>query len=241
MIVMPAMSEAQTAAWHALMEIHERLSDGWTLVGGQMVHLHCAERGAVAPRPTEDADTVVDVRARPDMLERFTEVLMDLGFRPQGISAAGTQHRWRRDQAVLDVLIPEGVGERADSRAGVTGTPTVSSPGGTQALRRSESVAVAVDGREGRVRRPNLVGALVMKAAANTTPVSETAKGRHRQDFVVLASLLAAKDFRETPVTAKDARRLRNMIIKTRADSQAMLVIGRAADALDRLERASGL
>ena len=46
--------------------------------------------------------------------------------------------------------------------------PTLPTPGGTHALNRSEPVVVEVDGRVGIVRRPNLVGALVMKAAAHT-------------------------------------------------------------------------
>jgi hypothetical protein len=45
------------------MDLHERLDHGWTLIGGQMVHLHCAEHGYDPPRPTDDVDTVIDVRA----------------------------------------------------------------------------------------------------------------------------------------------------------------------------------
>ncbi len=59
MITLPAMSEAQTEAWHALFDLHDRLSDGWTLIGGQMVHIHCAERGSSLDRSTSDADTVL--------------------------------------------------------------------------------------------------------------------------------------------------------------------------------------
>jgi hypothetical protein len=28
-----------------VLDLYDRLSDGWTLIGGQLVHLHCAERG----------------------------------------------------------------------------------------------------------------------------------------------------------------------------------------------------
>ena len=35
MIVLPAMSRGQAASWHAIMDVHERLGDGWTLIGGQ--------------------------------------------------------------------------------------------------------------------------------------------------------------------------------------------------------------
>lgn len=70
-------------------------------------------------RPTNDADTVVDVRADPTMLATFTGTLTDLGFRSAGISAEGLQHRWVRGDASLD-----------------------------EALQRSETVRVSVAGRD---------------------------------------------------------------------------------------------
>lgn len=45
MIEMPALASAQEAAWHALLDLYSRQSEGWTLIGGQLVHLLCAERG----------------------------------------------------------------------------------------------------------------------------------------------------------------------------------------------------
>ncbi|MSY83085.1 MAG: hypothetical protein F2693_00010 [Actinobacteria bacterium] len=161
MIVLPAMPPEQTASWLGLLDLYERLADGWTLIGGQLVHLHCAERGAFPVRPTNDADTVIDVRADPTMLATFTRTLTDLGFASAGISADGLQHRWVRGDGSIDVLLPDGIGERASLRPGVSGSPTLPTAGGTQALQRSETVAVTVAGREGSVRRPNLVGALV--------------------------------------------------------------------------------
>ncbi len=156
------MSGPQAAAWHGLMD------------------LHCADRDYGPPRPTEDIDTVLDVRAQPDMLLTFTGVLVDLGFQAGGTSAEGLQHRWVRDEAQIDVLLPDGVGERAAVRTGAGGAPTLPKPGGTQVLARSESVAVTVEGRAGFVRCPNLVGAVVMKAAAHMA-VCDAARGRHRR------------------------------------------------------------
>jgi hypothetical protein len=238
-IVLPAMSSAQAASWHGVMDVHEELKDGWTLVGGQMVHLHCAEAGRAPARPTNDVDTVIDVRARPKMLEVFTQVLVKLGFSAAGISAEGIQHRWIRGEATIDVLLPDGVGERTASRTGATASPTIPTPGGTQALERSSSVEVAVAGRVGSVQRPSLVGALIMKAAAHSA-VGDPAKGRHRGDFVVLASLIAARDFRGVELTKKDRKRIADMIAAVRADSKTMTGIEDAAQHLDRLERASG-
>jgi len=74
------MGEAQRQSWHALMDLYERVNAGWTLIGGQLVHLHCAERGTSPTRPTNDIDTVVDIRASQLMLATFTGVLKDMGF-----------------------------------------------------------------------------------------------------------------------------------------------------------------
>ena len=207
-INLPAMSEAQEAAWRALMELGKRVPTGWTLIGGQLVHLHCAERGISPSRPTNDVDTVVDVRASQGMLETFTAALKDIGFVPD-TTGDGIQHRWRRDLAQFDVLIPEGIGERAAARHGAGGAPTISAPGTTQALARTEIVA-------------------------------DRAQGRHCADFVVLANLIAARDFRDVELTKKDRQRLRNMVVKCRQDGSAMAV-DNAEEALGSLERAAQL
>lgn len=236
-VELPAMNEAQTQSWHALMDLYERVDSNWALIGGQLVHLHCAERGVSPTRPTNDVDTVVNIRASPTMLVTSTGALRDMGFTPD-ISGDGIQHRWRRDQAQIDVLIPEGVGERAASRIGAGGAPTISAPGTTQALDRSEPVIVRAMGRTGTVLRPNLVGALVGKAAARTEIASDRASTRHCTDFVVLANLVSARDFRETELMKKDRTRLRKMLTYCRNDDSAMSVEN-AVEALDRLERAA--
>lgn len=238
-VVLPVMNEAQTQSWHAVMELYERVDSNWALIGGQLVHLHCAERGVAPTRPTNDVDTVVNIRASQTVLVTFTGALKDLGFTPE-ISGDGLQHRWVRDYAQIDVLIPEGVGERAASLAGVGGAPTVRAPGTTQALNRTEPVAVMVQGRTGTVLRPNLIGALVGKAAARTEIASDRASTRHCTDFVVLASLVAARDFRETELTKKDLSRLRKMLAFCRKDASAMAEEN-AAETLSRLERAANL
>jgi hypothetical protein len=231
------MSAEQAASWHGLLDLHERVPTGWTLVGGQLVHLHCAERDHHPERPTDDIDAVVDVRAAADMLHTFTLALRDLGFRPD-TSGTGLQHRWRRDSAQIDVLLPDGVGERAAARPGAGGAPTLPTPGGTQALARSEAVRVDLDGRVGTVHRPHLVGALVMKAAAHTT--ADAGRARHRLDFVTLAALVGRDDFRTVQLTNKDRKRLGDMLAACEADPLA-LEPGHAASSLQRLRRAAGL
>lgn len=238
MIVLPAMPPEQRASWLGVLDLFERLAEGWTLIGGQLVHLHCAERGQFPERPTNDADTVIDVRADPTMLHTFTKVLTELGFASAGISAEGRQHRWVRDQASIDVLLPEGAGARASGRKGVTGSPTLPTQGGTQALQRSEIVAVTVAGREGHVLRPSLVGALVVKAAAHTN-VGDQDPRRHRRDFLVLAGLIAATDFADEQLTKKDRQRLQCIVDAIEADRELLLDVPRATDTIARLRIAA--
>lgn len=204
-VVMPVMSAGQEQAWHTLMDLHEAVPPDWALVGGQMVHLHCAERGGAPPRPTD-----------------------------------GMQHRWKRDRAQIDVLIPEGTGQRAESRGGVHGAPTVAAPGTTQALARASDIEVEVAGRRGMVRRPSLVGALVGKAAARINLGSGAASGRHCVDFVVLAGLLSASDFRDEALSPKDRKRLRLMLDVCTRDPAA-LSVENATENLQRLSLAAGL
>lgn len=236
-IEMPQMVAGQSASWLALLDLYDKVSSGWTLIGGQLVHLHCAERDGYPDRPTDDIDAVVDIRADTTVLAKFTRALLDLGFEPD-TSGDGLQHRWHKGAAQVDVLLPDGVGEEAASRPGAGGAPSLPTPGGSQALHRSEVVRVRVDGREGSVLRPNLVGALVMKAAAHTVPAA--GRGRHRIDFVVLAALLDRTDFSRAEVTKKDRQRLRFMVDACRDDPTAMLV-EQAEQNLGRLERAAGL
>jgi hypothetical protein len=240
MIALPSMPPEQTASWLGVLDLYDRLSDGWTLIGGQLVHLYCAERGRFPERPTNDADTVIDVRADPEMLHTFTKALTGLGFESAGISAEGSQHRWIRDRASIDVLIPEGVGERVNKRQGVTGSPTLPTAGGTQALQRSEVVAVTVDGREGFVRRPNLIGALVVKAAAHGN-AGDPGVARHRRDFVVLAGMITVADFRDENLTRKDRQRMRLIITAIKNDQELLLEIASATAAIERLEVAAKL
>ncbi|WP_147915780.1 hypothetical protein [Ruania zhangjianzhongii] len=211
-IVMPPMVPKQTSGWLALLEVSQRIPVGWSLVGGQLVHLHCVERGQSPTRPTTDLDTVLDIRGHRSMLRQFTEALLDLGFTSAGRSAAGHEHRWLRpDGAQFDLLIPRHLGDRASKRRGATGATTIEAPGTQQALDRTEKVLVRVGDQEGQICRPNLLGALVGKAATSEILIDPGAQ-RHAADFAVLASLLSAADLRAETISKRDASYLGNML-----------------------------
>lgn len=105
------MTLKQEASWSGLLDLAEQTTNQWTLVGGQMVHLHCTERGVFPIRPTHDVDTGLDLRGHPGAFREITRILMDLGFvASNALSVGGAGHRWTRGDATIDVLIPGYLG-----------------------------------------------------------------------------------------------------------------------------------
>ncbi len=82
----------------------------------------------------------------------------------------GFGYRYTRGDTILDPLVPEGL-ERQRTQPLTTSRnrPALPIDGGNQALLRVERLPVHVGGRSGHVRRPTLLGALVLKAAAFVT------------------------------------------------------------------------
>jgi hypothetical protein len=61
-IVLPELAGKGADLWPALIDIAEAISDGWVLVGGQMVLLHAIENDAAWPRVSLDLDVIVNPR-----------------------------------------------------------------------------------------------------------------------------------------------------------------------------------
>ncbi len=211
-VVLTGLTERQRQSWLGLLDVAAAFPNGWCLVGGQMVHLYCQERGLSPSRPTNDGDVVLDVRAQPNVLRDFTGALAAVGFSSAGVSPEDHQHRWVRDRASIDVLIPRGLGRSADTRTGTTGGTTLATPGAQQAIKRFEPVTVQVDEAVGTIRRPNMLGALVAKAAAFSVP-SDPAKERHLTDFATLAAMARGSDRIGQQMTARDQHYLAPMLM----------------------------
>ena len=204
-IRLPTLAGHDDELWDALIELSEVRPGEWTLIGGQMVFLHAIEQGAAPPRVSTDLDVLVNARIAGRPLAAFASGLEDLGFEQDGISPDGIAHRYRRNRVTIDVLAPEGLGERTD----LTTTPpgrTLQVPGGTQALDRTELVAVTSATRSGHVPRPSLLGAVVAKALAVAV---DDAPAAQRLDFVFLLSLISDPLVLAAELTPKDRRRIR--------------------------------
>ncbi|SED73024.1 hypothetical protein SAMN04488554_0547 [Ruania alba] len=230
------LNDEQAAGWHALLDLQSRHPSGWTLVGGQLVHLWCAARGSWPTRPTNDADAVLDVRGHPQALLEITSTLVDLGFTPDGTTRSGHQHRWIRGSATVDLLIPRYLGERAASRRGAGGATTIETPGAQKALNRTSTQAVLIDGRTGCVPRPSLVGAVVAKSAAHGVTL-DTHRRRHLIDFAVLGTLIRPNDVRgEAPLDRTERRRVTTMVGEMTVNRPVWAMVDGAAAGLQRLQ-----
>ncbi|NQX27826.1 hypothetical protein HQQ81_10795 [Microbacteriaceae bacterium VKM Ac-2854] len=234
-VVLPPMLGPQAEAWGAALDVFEKLPRDWCLVGGQMVQLHCAERGVAPIRPTDDLDAVLDVRARPQVLLQFTSALVDLGFASDGESWEGYQQRWVRGDAVIDLLIPRFLGERATKRKGVFGGTTLSTPGAQSALDASEVVSVDIAGRIGSILRPRLSGAIVAKATAFGVSQDRDPR-RHLLDVLVLATLLRREDAFDLDL--KGYRRLLFLLRRAASDESAVRSVPGSARGLRRIAAA---
>lgn len=133
--------------------------------------------------------------------------LDDLGFRLGTVAPDGVGYRFVREPVTIDLLAPEGAGPRADLGVG-GGAETVPVGGGTYALTRTQLVDVSAGGRTGRVPRPDLAGALVLKAAAAR---SDRKRGpeRHLRDLAFLLSLVPDPFALREELGAKNRGRIR--------------------------------
>lgn len=227
MIDIPTPDERVQELWEALLELAEEQPDNWTLIGAQMVFLHALEHQADPPRSSTDLDVVVNVRVMPGGVRVMAKTLERLGYEFAGANNAGIGHRFVRGSVHIDLLAPDGVGERVDIST-LAGARTVRVPGGTQGLRRSEFVKLRVGRQTGTVPRPSLLGAILLKARAVDV---DDVPGSQREELCFLLSLV------DDPVTmAQELRgRERSWLCRREelldADHPAWLRRRRAEDA----------
>jgi hypothetical protein len=181
-----APDDPETASlWRDLSRLAAQvLPAQWTLVGGLMVQLLAYEAGETGVRVTTDIDILGDARQRA-AIEKIARALASDGFVLEPPSPTdGVSHRWRRDDLIVDLLAPDGL--RGDPPM-LGGVRTIQIPGGSQALARTETVEVEIDGVIAQVRRPTLLGALLIKARSILVHADPDAQ---RADLVLLLSLI---------------------------------------------------
>lgn len=193
-IELPWLGSPTDELWEVLLRLADKAKTKrvpWMLIGGQMVLLHALEHGREPLQVSQDGDAIADIRARPEGLTKLVALLEQEDFELDGVSGEGRAHRYKHKTfdppVMVDVLAPDNVGPRAN----LTTTPpgrTVEVPGGTQALHRMEGVEVLLKtGSRGLMPRPDLLGAIVLKAGATTLTDQ---RERHFNDLALLCSLV---------------------------------------------------
>lgn len=209
-VVFPPLPGHQQRMWTTILEL-ERSGQPWVLVGGQMTMLHCLENDVQPGRATDDGDIVLNVWTRRESLRLTTRFLRDRGY-SEDKTSDGYGYRFRREGTdVIDILLPEGLERQRTYPTTSSGRPGLSTLGANQALSRAERVPVTVGGVEGHLRRPNLLGAIVVKAHAFVTDSRDV--DRHAEDIVTLAGL-ALRDPRATlsRAAAHDRKPVRSFV-----------------------------
>lgn len=186
MVRLEPRGRLEQATWEALINLCELRPDGWTLIGAQMVALHALEKGYLPPRASRDLDVLANVRVMSNATAQISKTLLEEGFELIEPSLSGIAHKFVRGDAIIDVLAPDGLGPKTKV---FTSPPfrTVLVPGGTQALKRSAHVEVELDSRRAKVMRPNLLGAILLKARA--IRVSD-APDAQRRDLAFLCCMI---------------------------------------------------
>lgn len=190
MIDVPELGDGFHDMWTGLIDLARLRPGHWTLIGAHMVALHGWALGVDLVRPSRDADILVDVRAVTDGTQEMSSLLVERGFVFDGASPEGVGHRFKKGEVSLDVLGPDGLGERADLLT-IGGAHTVRVPGGTQALGRSDNMVVRTREEVGEVPIPNMLGALLVKVRAIEVDDEPDAQ---REDVAFLLSLVNDPD-----------------------------------------------
>jgi hypothetical protein len=194
-VTIDPIDDSARVLWDAALDLADELPGrGWTLVGGLMVQLHAYRYGQSGVRATTDIDILANSREQPRSLtEVIAERLLVLGYEAAhhtGLMGPPTLYRFEREREVVDVLGPDGLKGMPPKTIGKNETFQV--PAGTQALARTETVEVQVQGgRVGVLRCPSLPAALLLKIRATN--------GRD-QDRTDLVALLGCVD---DPITLR--------------------------------------
>lgn len=169
----------------------------WCLVGGLMVQLHAFEH-AGNPRPTSDIDILADARGRSSMTQRLAERLDKLGARltDPPTTDPNLGYQFEIGDQIVEILGPDGL-KKPPRTLGKYETIQVA--GGSQALNRTETVVISIDKQHPtEIRRPTLLGAILLKARAL---IVHSRPEDQRQDLILLLSFVedprsAAADLR---------------------------------------------
>jgi hypothetical protein len=169
-----------------------------------MVQLHARAAGVVEVRPTHD----VDVMAAGVSMAAVAALLIGSGFEVVEPGWPDSPvHRLRRGADVIDLLVADHLPQR--SRQRLHRHQLMAVDGGAQALARSQQVVIEHDGLTTELTVPDLLGALVLKAAAHMADNRD--RDRHLRDGALLASLITDHRRELARLRGSDRKRVRHL------------------------------
>jgi hypothetical protein len=170
-----------------------------------MVQAHALLSGITPPRTTTDVDLLLDVLSHRTSAHTVVTALRQIGFIAQEPGWPESPfHRLRRDGDVVDVLVSDHLPKHVMPR--IIRRPVMAIDGGSQALARTMPISIDAPNGWITVEIPDLLGALVLKAAAAMT--DNRAKDRHLHDAALLAALLTDHSHERTRLHGSDQHRL---------------------------------
>lgn len=204
-IVLPA----GMGPWDLLMDVAESTDcEEWVLIGGMMVMAHAQSRGRES-RVTRDVDLLVDVMSSESGASRVVSSLETAGFVAAGPAFRGSDefHRMGRRGQTVDVLVADHLPKWAKRHARVKGWSMVETEGGAQAVSRKMKVRLTVGDRSRAIYVPNLLGSIVIKAAAFGG--ADLYGERHLYDIALLSSMVDDPFALRAGMHGSDSKRIR--------------------------------
>ena len=170
-----------------------------------MVYGHARAAQLIAPRPTADADVVVDLLAARTSLNVVYAVISEMEFELD--TEYATAYRFRHaDGRVIDVLVADHLPSHI--RARLAGRPAFPAPAGQQAINRREVWRLEFSPELScLVGIPNVLGALIAKGAAWVADTRNPE--RHIQDAATLLATVEDPSTLDYGLSTRDRRRLR--------------------------------
>lgn len=159
-------------------------------------------------RTTDDVDALIDVMGTDVTVSFVAGRLHGLGFElvePGWDNAAA--HRLRRGDDVIDLLVADHLPKHKRPR--LAGHAVIATEGGAQALARTQRVTVIDGDTHVELVVPDLLGALVLKAAAHGADSRD--RERHLRDAALLAALITDHRSELARLQGSDRKRLRRL------------------------------
>jgi hypothetical protein len=221
--------------WNTVYALAESEPIGhWILAGGLMVQLH-AIMGGLSARPTTDVDLLVDLITDRNGIRTVTAILSGRGYSIQPGSLTGYTTRMSTTNGdVVDILVADHLPANLKRDATFINQPVLPMPAGAQAKERSMQVKLIDKRHHATVTIPDLLGALILKAAAYEVDKAGFGE-RHLYDAALLASLITDPDHETARLHSKnDRKRLQALKQHLTPDSEYW-------NSLDEAHRVNGL